>query len=384
MHLDRHRQTIGNNLTPKPTRIYCSTGPQARRVVRLGLLLLAAFLVFSCREQKDELLSVRPLGIPVTIQPPLGLPPVPVPADNPPTAEAIALGRRLYYERRLSSDNTLACGGCHSPYIRFADGLRFAGGVGGKEGTRNTPTTLNAAYYLTQFWDGRAANLEQQAGMPIANPIEMNLPHDVVVTKLRADQSYQEEFTKVFGPGPITMDKLQKAIASFERTLLSGNSPFDRYQYGGDKTALSEAAIRGLAIFTDKQRGNCSTCHIIGEKFALLTDNLFHNVGTGLDSNGDLKDLGRFEHTKVETDRGAFRTPSLRNVAKTAPYMHDGSLKTLSEVIDLYVGGGSSNPQLDKEIKPLNLSGQDRTDLLAFLEALTGEIPPDADWLDKK
>ncbi|HEX4945710.1 MAG TPA: cytochrome c peroxidase [Blastocatellia bacterium] len=380
MLVDGYPQTNCKNKTRTPFLF----GLHARRVMQLGLVLLAALLLFSCGDEPKDAPLDRPLGVPLTIAAPLGLPPVPIPADNPPTAEAIALGRRLYYERRLSSDNTLACGNCHSPYIGFADGLRFAGGVGGKEGARNTPTLLNAAYYLTQFWDGRAASLEQQAGMPIANPIEMNLPHDVCVTKLNADQSYQEAFAKVFGPGPITMNKLQKAIASFERTLLSGNSPFDRYQFGGDQKALSEAAIRGLAIFTDKQRGNCSTCHTIGDKFALFTDNLFHNIGVGLDPNGELKDLGRYEQSKNEAERGAFRTPSLRHVAKTAPYMHDGSLKTLQEVVDFYVGGGSSNPNLDKEIKPLTLSAQERSDLVAFLESLTGELPPQADWPDKK
>jgi cytochrome c peroxidase len=359
-------------------KFICHTRQQGevkRRGLRLGLALLMVGLVFSCRTQRDLPATARPIGAAVTITPPLGLPAVPVPADNPPTAEAIALGRRLYHDKRLSRDNSLSCADCHNPSLRFADGLPVARGVGGQQGTRNTPTTLNAAYNLVQFWDGRAASLEQQAGMPIANPIEMNLPHDVCVTKLSAEQSYLEEFASVFGPGPITMDKLQKAIASFERTLLSGNAPFDHYQFGGDKSALSAAALRGLAIFQDKQRGNCATCHTIEEKFALFTDQKFHNVGAGLDANGELKDLGRFTPTNVEAERGAFRTPSLRNVAQTAPYMHDGSLKTLKDVLDFYVGGGSSNPQLDKEIKPLKLSAQERADLLAFLESLTGELP---------
>jgi cytochrome c peroxidase len=174
------------------------------------------------------------------------------------------------------------------------------------------------------------------------------------------------------------MDKVVKAIAGFERTLLSGNSPFDRYQYGGDKTALSAAATRGLAIFTDKTRGNCSTCHTIGERFALFTDGKFHNLGAGMNANGELADEGRYTHTGSDADRGAFRTPSLRNVAQTAPYMHDGSLKTLKDVINFYVGGGNSTPQLDREIKPLKLSEQDRSDLVIFLEALTGDMPSNA------
>jgi cytochrome c peroxidase len=339
--------------------------------------LFMAGLALACQHTAPA--PARPLGTVVALPVPLGLPPVPISADNPPTAEAIALGRRLYFEKQLSSDNTVSCANCHNAALHFADGLKVARGVGAQLGTRNTPTTLNAAYYLSQFWDGRAASLEQQAGMPIANPIEMNLPHEVAVTKLSAQQSYRDEFTKVFGPGPITMDKVQKAIASFERTLLSGNSPFDRHQFGGEKTALSAEAIRGLAVFTDKNRGNCVTCHLIGEQSALFTDNLFHNLGTGMDANGELKDFGRFVQTNVEAERGAFRTPSLRNVAKTAPYMHDGSLKSLKEVIDFYIGGGNSNPQLDKQIKPIVLSAQERADLLAFLESLTGELPANAE-----
>ena len=350
---------------------------------RVLFILLLACVLFACGKQKNAEIPARPVGAALAIKAPLGLPPLPLPADNPLTADAIALGRKLYFEKRLSSDNTFSCGSCHSPYIRFADGLKVASGVGAQQGRRNTPTVLNAAYHLAQFWDGRAASLEQQAGMPIANPIEMNMPHDVGVTRLSADPTYQNDFAKVFGPGPITMDKIQKAIASFERTLLSGNAPFDRYQYGGEKNALTAEAIRGLAVFTDKQRGNCVTCHTIGERFALFTDDKFHNLGAGMDANGELKDVGRFAQTNVEAERGAFRTPSLRNVAKTAPYMHDGSLKTLPEVLDFYIGGGSSNPQLDPEIKPLKLSAQDRAALLAFLEALTGELPANAEAPDK-
>ncbi len=346
--------------------------------MRLIFLLLVAFMAYSCGSPKKIERAAQPVGIPVEIVAPFGLPAAPIPADNRPTGDSIALGRKLFYDVRLSSDNTLSCAGCHRPDLYFVDGLPAAMGVNQQLGTRNTPTVLNAAYSIAQFWDGRAASLEDQAGGPIANPKEMNQPHDICVAKLNADQSYRDEFAKVFGPGAITMDKIEKALAGFERTLLSGNSPFDRYQYGGDKAALSAAAIRGLAIFTDKNRGNCATCHTIGEKFALLSDGKFHNLGAGMNSNGELTDLGRFDQTGVETDRGTFRTPSLRNVAKTAPYMHDGSLKTLKEVVDFYLGGGNSTPQLDREIKPLRLSAQDRIDLVAFLEALTGELPADS------
>jgi cytochrome c peroxidase len=350
-------------------------------ILDLFLILLVAFLAISCSTRKNLDVAgaaAHPIGAPAEIKSPLGLPPVPFPADNPPTVDSIALGRKLFYEVKLSGDDTLSCASCHRPDLHFTDGQPVAMGVNRQIGMRSSPTVLNAAYNTRQFWDGRAASLERQAGGPIADPKEMNQPHDTCVAKLNADRAYREEFAKVFGPGAITIDKVEKAIAAFERTLLSGNSPFDRYQYGGERSALSAAAIRGLAIFADKNRGNCATCHTIGEKFALFTDGGFHNLGVGMDSNGELTDLGRYVHTRSEADRGAFRTPSLRNVAKTAPYMHDGSLKTLREVVDFYVGGGNSNTQLDKEIRPLKLSAQERNDLIAFLESLTGEVPANA------
>ncbi|MDX1979103.1 MAG: cytochrome c peroxidase [Bryobacteraceae bacterium] len=327
----------------------------------------------ACRQEKPD--PVRPVGAVVEIKAPLGLPPVPIPADNPPTAETIELGRRLFNEVQLSADNTISCAVCHNPAIGFGDGKRVSTGVGGKTGTRNAPTVLNAAYYPSQFWDGRAATLEEQAAGPIANPIEMNLPHDAAVEKLNA-AGYGPLFEKAFGPGPVTMEKVQMAIASFERTVLSANSPFDRYQFGGDRKAMSASAIRGLAIFKDKNKGNCAVCHTIEENHALFTDGKFHNLGVGLNAQGELTGLGRFEQTKLEADKGAFKTATLRNIAQTAPYMHDGSQRTLREVVDFYVGGGNSNPYLDKEIRELKLSGQERADLVAFLEALTGEPPP--------
>ena len=359
---------------------YSSIRPGARNKVtkRIFLILFGGVVALSCGGGKRDGAPARPVGEAVSLRAPLGLPPVAAPEGNPPTEAAIALGRRLFYETKLSSDETISCANCHRPEAYFTDGLTVAKGVGGQLGPRNTPSAVNAAYSAAQFWDGRAATLEEQAAGPIENPKEMNLPHEVCVARLEADAGYREAFAKVFGPGPVTMDKVGKAIASFERTLLSGNSPFDRYRYGGEKAAMSPSAIRGMAIFTDKGRGNCATCHTIGETYALFSDGGFHNLGTGMDSNGELKDLGRFEQTRAEADRGAFRTPSLRNVAKTAPYMHDGSLQTLKDVIDFYIGGGSSNPQLDREIRPFALSAQDRDDLLAFLEALTGKEPVNA------
>ena len=341
------------------------------------LILFAGLILSACGKQKDkaEEDKAQPIGVSYEVKAPAGLPPVPVTADNRLTAESIALGRRLFYDTNLSSDGTISCASCHNPENYFSDSWPKAIGIDAQTGPRNTPTALNSAYNVTQFLDGRAGSLEEQAGGPIANPLEMNLPHDACVAKLNQDQKYVDEFARVFGPGRITMNKIVKSIAAFERTLISGNSPFDRYQYGGRKDAIGAEAIRGLAIFTDRNRGNCATCHPIGDKFALFTDDKFHNVGAGMNSEGELTDMGRFVQTKVEADRGAFRTPSLRNVAKTAPYMHDGSLKTLKEVVDYYMGGGNSNPQLDKEMRPLGLSARDRSDLVKFLESLTGEIP---------
>jgi cytochrome c peroxidase len=312
------------------------------------------------------------VGTAIAIEAPLGLPAVPIPADNPPTAESIELGRKLFFDGRLSADDTVSCSTCHNPQLSFTDGLPGAKGIKGKIGRRNAPTVLNAAYYSTLFLDGRAASLEQQAGFPIANPDEMGQSHELSIKKFEKIPEYKKDFERVFGPGRLTIGKIGMALASFERTLLSGDSAFDRYMYGGDKSALSEAAVRGLKIFTDKKKGNCSTCHTIGETYAVFTDGKYHNLGVGMGKNGELTDLGRYEVTKAEGDKGAFRTPDLRNVEKTGPYMHDGSLKTLKDVVDLYDGGGSSNEQLDPEIKELHLSGQERADLVAFLESLTG------------
>jgi cytochrome c peroxidase len=340
---------------------------------------IAVFLLISC-SQKPEAAKVAeapavPQGDPLEIKAPLGLPPVPVPADNRPTVQTVALGRRLYYEKKLSVDGTVSCASCHGPSHGFTDGMPTSEGVAGQHGKRSAPTVINAAYNPVQFWDGRAASLEEQAGGPIANPVEMNQTHEACVGLLMKDAGYKKAFDEAFGPGPITIAKVEKAIASFERTVISGNSPFDRYQYGGDKKAMSAAAVHGLEIFKDANKGNCVKCHTIDDHYALFTDGKFHNLGEGMDEDGNLTDLGRYDQTKNEADKGAFRTPTLRNIALTGPYMHDGSKKTLRQVVDFYVGGGSSNPQLDKDIKELHLSGKDRQDLVAFLEALTGDMP---------
>jgi cytochrome c peroxidase len=348
-------------------------------IVTFSLLLLAACAPKTEEKKLVAVAPAKPAGTVIEIKAPLGLPAVPVPADNPPTAETIALGRRLYYDKGLSADGTVACASCHAPDKGFSDASPNSAGIKGQRGDRNSPTVWNSAYSTVQFWDGRAPSLEKQAEGPVANPIEMGNTLEAVEKKLEADASYKAEFEKAYGPGPVTYEKVEKAIASFERTVLTGNSAFDKYQYGNDKKALSAAAVRGLDVFKDPAKGNCAVCHTIEANHALFTDNKFHNIGVGVDNKGELKDLGRFKVTNNEADKGAFKTPTLRNIAQSAPYMHDGSLKTIKDVVDFYVGGGSSNPHLDKDLKPLKLSQAQRADLIAFLEALTGETPANID-----
>jgi cytochrome c peroxidase len=355
--------------TGRPQKTRRITRDRAFGIVLANLIFFVA--IAGCKGS----VSARPIGETVSIKPPLGLPPVPIPPANPPTAQTIALGRLLFYDLRLSKDNTIACASCHMPTLGFADGSRHSRGVGGMSGVRNAPSVVNAAYLPLQFWDGRARSLEEQAASPIANPVEMNQPHDVSVAKLAKDPRYIDLFNQAFGPGGVTLERIENAIASFERTVLSGNSAFDRYEFAGAKTALSPSQIRGLQIFMDKKRGNCSTCHLVNDKYALFTDGKAHNIGVGADDSPAFTDLGRFVQTSADTDRGAFITPMLRDVARTAPYMHDGSLKTLKDVVDFYAGGGNSNPYLDKEIRAIKLSAQDRQDLVAFLQSLNGEYP---------
>lgn len=354
-----------------------------RVLIGIGLVLLIQALT-SCTTRSGDpgrvsTKRVKPVGPVMAIEkPPLGLPNIPVPTDNPPTLRTVALGRELFYDKRLSLNNSISCASCHNPQLNFTDGRMRSTGVGGKTGQRNAPSVLNAAYDRTLFWDGRARSLEEQVGGPMSNSVEMNQPHEVAVSKLASDPAMRERFEQAFGPGPVTLGKIEQAIASFERTLVSGDSPFDRYEYGGDRKALSPAAIRGLAVFMDPQRGNCASCHLITGKYALFTDGLFHNIGVGVDDQGNITDLGRYTETLRETDKGAFKTPSLRNVARTAPYMHDGKLKTLQAVVDFYAGHGNSNPYLDKRIASIRLSGKDRQDLVEFLKSLSSSVPPNA------
>ncbi len=342
----------------------------------IGVVLVTMLTLSSLRQQ--SLIAGTPTKAPAKIRAPLGLPPVPIPADNQPTVEKIALGRRLYYDPILSVDKTVACATCHHPDYGFADGKQVSNGYQQKTGTRNSPSVFNSAYFETQFWDGRAASLEKQAEGPVQNPVEMAHTLKGVEERLNADASYRQQFTNAFGSGSITYDKVATAIATFERTIVSANSPFDRWKYGHDENAVSNSVKRGFLVFTSPEKGNCAVCHLVGKDYALFTDNKFHNIGVGANMER-IKDEGRYTVTRNEAERGAFKTPCLRNISLTAPYMHDGSIKTLKDVVDYYIGGGNSNPHLDKNIHVLDfLTGQERADLLAFLKSLTGEMPRNA------
>lgn len=320
--------------------------------------------------------GIRPIGKPVEIKAPLGLPPVPIPADNPPTEETIALGRRLFYDPIISADGTISCASCHAPEFAFSDNQPVSEGVGKKFGTRHAPTVINSAYSNLQFWDGRAASLEEQALGPMTNPAEMAHTLDGVVKRLQADSNYQAMFRKAWGTDQITIEMVAKSIASFERTVLAGDSPFDRFMYGQDSRALSPEAQRGLIVFINKKKGNCKACHSIDKDYSLFTDNKFHNLGVGADTFGNLKDVGRYAITKSDDDMGCFKTPTLRNLANRGPYMHDGSSLTMKDALAHYVGGGNWNSHLDKEIHSLDvLTPDERENLMQFLDSLNAKVP---------
>jgi cytochrome c peroxidase len=320
-----------------------------------------------------------PVGTRVAIQPPLGLPPVPFPADNPPTAETIALGRRLYYDKNLSRDRTESCASCHDPAAGFRDPRRVSQGVNGMQGERQSMSIFNVAYAKEPFWDGRASSLEDQALGPVQNPLEFAFSYHGIEQRLAADPGYVEQFTAAFGPGPITYEKVAKCLATFQRTIVSGNSPFDRFFYGGDKTALSPSAQNGFGLFTGPAQ--CTNCHTMETaRYATFSDNRFVNTGIAATAFDQLADQGRWKVTGQEADRGAFRPPSLRNVALHAPYMHDGSLRTLDDVLAYYFRGGNPNRWLSREMPPVPPPGavtpQALNDMIAFLNSLTGEMPP--------
>jgi cytochrome c peroxidase len=333
---------------------------------------------------------------------PLGLPPVPVPENNPVSRQKIALGRKLFYDRRLSLNDTFSCAMCHVPEQGFTSNeLAMAVGIEGRSVRRNSPTIYNSAYASKLFHDGREQTLEQQVWGPLLARNEMANPSiGHVLDKIRRIDDYDGSFEAAFDGRGVSMETLGMAIASYERTLVSGNSAFDRWFYGGDEGAMSESAQRGYQLFVGKAA--CAACHTIGDQHALFSDDDLHNTGIGYrESMGILpdtqpvvvapgvilqvdrsvieqvgepapSDVGRYEVTQNPSDRWKYKTPSLRNVALTAPYMHNGALSTLNEVVEFYNMGGISNELLDPLVRPLGLTDSERADLIAFLQSLTG------------
>ncbi len=324
-----------------------------------------------------------------------------IPEANPITRAKIELGRQLYFDPRLSSDSTVSCATCHDPSHAYGAPTQFGVGVDGQEGGRNSPVAYNRILSREQFWDGRASTLEDQAIGPIENPIEMGNTHDACIASLAQIPGYRLQFDAIFEDG-LTIDNVGKALATFERALVTGPAPFDfendlrtfqrlfaddledleameedspelyeRYQrlvQATEENPMSDSAKNGMTLFFGK--ANCTACHV-GANF---TDEQYHNLGVGMDA--ETPDLGRYEIVKTEVTRGAFKTPTLRNVALSPPFMHDGSQQTLAEVMDWYNKGGHANPWLSDKMKPLNLTEQEVADVVAFMvEGLTGSFP---------
>jgi cytochrome c peroxidase len=340
-----------------------------RRRVFLGLLFTLAVMTVETRSRLELAASrdagavvpqsENPSGLPLI--PPLGLDLyLPAPPENPVTPEKLALGRRLFAEERLSADGRTSCASCHQRERAFTDGRRLARGVYGRTGRRNVPSILNRAYGTAFAWDGRAATVEDQVRRAISGHTDLGLSAALAAERLSHDATYTAAFEAAFA-APVSGEALVKAIATFVRGALSAGSPFDRF-FAGDTAALSPASRRGYTLFSGQAR--CGRCHA----GPLFTDEDLHNTGVSWG-----RDAGRFEVTGLPQDRGRFKTPSLRNVALTAPYMHDGSLNSLEAVVEFYNRGGRRNPNLDPAIRPLHLSSDQRSDLVAFLRALQGE-----------
>lgn len=336
----------------------------------------------------------------------LGLPDVQHPPDNPPTKEKIALGRKLFMDRRLSHNNTISCAMCHVPEQGFTvNEIATAVGIEGRTNRRNAPTIFNVGYLKTLFHDGREYSLENQVVGPLVSFNEMGNPSiGHAIEKIHKLPDYNGMFEQVFG-GPANLERLTQAIAAYERTLVSGNSKFDQWYYGKNEKALNQTEINGFKLFMGKAK--CVTCHSVTDKAAIFTDQSFHNTGIGWARNNMVvnkvfesktfpvtlapgvivqvaqdhfdkasevpqNDVGRFEVTENPKDSWVYKTPSIRNVALTAPYMHDGSLSTLDEVVEFYNKGGEDNPFKDPLLQPLSLSAEEKKALVSFMKALTG------------
>lgn len=329
----------------------------------------------------------------------LGLPPLSIPKDNKQTPAKIELGQKLFNDIRFSSNNTISCASCHQSDQAFADGLETPKGVYNLTGSRNAPTIINAAFYQSYFLDGREPSLEAQSLGPFLNPVEHGLKDfNKILSVIRSDSYYPQKFKQVFNmpDNQITIQHVAKAIASFERTLIAGNSLFDQYYFGRDHSKLSESAARGHRLF--RRKGNCANCHEVSFNNALFMDNRFYNIGVGFKrikpmlgdiipklqkgmkaeelglSPKQISELGRFNVTHRISDLGKFKTPSIRNISLTAPYMHDGSMQTLEEVVDYYDKGGDKNRFLDAAIFPLHFTKQEKADLVNFMKSLNSSF----------
>ena len=289
----------------------------------------------------------------------------PVPEDNQLTPEKVKLGRRLFHERLLSRDGSLACADCHQPKRAFTDGRAKAVGVYGRKGPRSVPTIVNRAWGESFFWDGRVQTLEEQVVQPILAELEMDLTIEEAVERLRGKRRYRKGFRRVFGR-EVNGEDLARALAAYVRTIQAGDSPYDRHLLG-KKRALSQQAQAGVRLFRGK--ANCSACHV----GPTLSDEEFHNTGIAW-RDGRFLDDGRYAVTKKEQDRGKFKTPTLREVAHTAPYMHDGSLARLEDVVEFYSKGGRGNANLDPELRPLQLTDVEKRQLESFLRSLSGRV----------
>lgn len=317
------------------------------------ILVFMSIGLFSCKKPKP----FNPTTL--TLEVPKHFPTPAIPSDNPLTEEKVLLGKKLFFDPILSGDQTVSCGSCHLPSKAFSDTTALSIGINGKKGSRNAPPLINPVYGERFFWDGANPSLEEQAIQPILNELELGGDFEVILERLNNHPDYPQLFKDAFNEVPSTANILD-AIASFERTLISANSPYDRY-LAGDENAISESAKRGLALFNSEQ-GECFHCHT-GFNF---TDESFQNNGLYI----IYEDEGRAAVTGRDNDRAKFKTPTLRNIEFTAPYMHDGSMKTLEEVLDHYASQGQPHPNRSIFMRNIDLTLEDRRDLINFLKSL--------------
>ncbi len=332
------------------------------KTIGIVMFALAAICISTafCADPQAPPLTTVPVHA-VGPERPGNLPPVVAPLDNPQTDAKVLLGKQLYFDTRLSKDNTVSCATCHNPAMGWSDAGPTSKGINNQMGGRRAPPVSNAAYAPLQFWDGRAPTLEEQAKGPIANPIEMGNTHEVMLRTVNDIPGYVEEFKKVFGTSPITIDQVAQAIAAYERTIVTSDSPFDRL-VRGDHAAMTKLEKQGLEIFNGK--GHCTACHW-GSYFS---DGRFHNLGIA-PASGAKPDEGRFAVTKDSADMGKFKTPTVRDAALRAPYLHNGTEKTLEDLVKLYNrGGGPDDRNLDPLMVPLGLSQKEIQALVAFMK----------------